>query len=403
MNLKRVHIASILIWLLFIIFLFITLEILFRLKFEYALDSLVLSKSPFFEWDKTKIYNKKFVQEKNSYFKNWPIKLETFESESVTPRYLFMPNLRFKFVKEVFVPTQSYGDTFWSSNSLGFRNKEFSVEKSPDRTRIAALGASTTEGTQGDNETYPYYLEKILKLKGHDVEVINAGHHAYVIKDIQAFFEESVLPLDPDILIFYEASNNIAWGEWLTYGNPGDWKSEYSFPVEFLYRYSAFFSYFFDRIISYREFNPKHTFDSLSEKKGLELYKQVVKEIVKTSKNHNIQPILMSFVSVANKDLRLSSSQYPRIWKDLNHNWYPFSYEEVNLIYSRYNDSLKEIAQEDEVPFFDLAAIFPKEPKYFYDHIHFMPEANKILANYLANYLESVALPNLKDQFQFDN
>lgn len=403
MNFRWIHAAGLLIWLLFIIGLIISAEIFFRLKFNYDLTSLKLVKSPFFEWDKTKIYNARFVKEKSTYFKNWPITLDTFDSETVIPRYLFKPNKKFKYIGEVFVEAEDDNDIFWSSNSLGIRNKEFSIDKQPGRIRIVALGASTTEGTQGDKETYPYYLEEMLKSKGYDVEVINAGHHAYVIRDIQSFFEMSVLPLKPDVLIFYEAANNIAWGEWLISGNPGDWKSEYSFLVEFLYRNSAIFNYLFDKSVGYWEFTPKHTFDPGGEKGGLELYKQTVKEIVKTSKDNNIKPVLMSFVSIAYEDLKLSSKQNPRIWKDLKHNWYPFSYGEVNFIYSKYNEALEDIARKDEILFFDLAKLFPRDPNYFYDHIHFLPQGNKILADYLSDYLIKEPLPELKEKLEQGN
>ena len=93
----------------------------------------------------------------------------------------------------------------YSHNSMGFRGKEISFQKT--KTRIIALGGSTTYGTSvGDNENWPYYLEQALE--GKD-EVLNFGVPGYTTVEniIQA---ELIVPeYHPDIVIIHCGLNDL--------------------------------------------------------------------------------------------------------------------------------------------------------------------------------------------------
>jgi lysophospholipase L1-like esterase len=97
---------------------------------------------------------------------------------------------------------------------LGFRGDEFSVEKLPKTVRIACVGASTTFCSEASNNaaTWPARLQALLQAKYPDVniQVINAGVGGYVITDSLKNLEHRVLPLEPDLVIFYEANNDMA-------------------------------------------------------------------------------------------------------------------------------------------------------------------------------------------------
>jgi lysophospholipase L1-like esterase len=97
-------------------------------------------------------------------------------------------------------------------NSLGYRGEEFDAVKPPGVYRIVALGGSTTYGIGlNDDETYPYYLQKELRERlGTDkVEVINAGLVSATSAESLSLFLFKVLPLDPDMVIFYEGYNDL--------------------------------------------------------------------------------------------------------------------------------------------------------------------------------------------------
>ena len=101
----------------------------------------------------------------------------------------------------------------WSSNSRGFRGPEIAVPKPADVYRIVCLGGSTTEGIGVSNdETYPAYLEKILasrRVQGRRVEVVNAGFSGFGSHDLFYVFRSLVLPLEPDLVLYYEVGNRV--------------------------------------------------------------------------------------------------------------------------------------------------------------------------------------------------
>jgi len=99
-------------------------------------------------------------------------------------------------------------------NSLGFRGDEITVAKPKRTVRIAALGASTTfcAEVSGNDATWPHRLQQALQRDHPEVtiQVVNAGVPGYVASDSLKNLQRRVLPLDPDLVIYYEANNDLA-------------------------------------------------------------------------------------------------------------------------------------------------------------------------------------------------
>jgi len=98
-------------------------------------------------------------------------------------------------------------------NSLGFRGDEISREKPANTVRIACLGASTTfcAEVSSNHHTWPYLLQERLKqaYPGVSIEVVNTSLGGYVAADNLKNLRHRVLPLDPDLVLYYEANNEI--------------------------------------------------------------------------------------------------------------------------------------------------------------------------------------------------
>jgi len=112
-----------------------------------------------------------------------------------------------------YFPTPNYRNGLTYHNSLGYRNKEFSLEKPPGIFRIVTLGGSTTYTIEvEDNEKmFTAQLEKILKDKyGYkNVEVINAGVGGYNSWESLINLQFRVLDTDPDLIIIYHGTNDV--------------------------------------------------------------------------------------------------------------------------------------------------------------------------------------------------
>jgi len=98
-------------------------------------------------------------------------------------------------------------------DSLGFRGPEFTREKPPHTVRIACLGASTTFSAEAssNDEVWTKLLQDKLQTAHPDVhfEVINAGVPGYTSAENLKNLRFRVLPLHPDVVLYYEANNEI--------------------------------------------------------------------------------------------------------------------------------------------------------------------------------------------------
>ena len=96
-------------------------------------------------------------------------------------------------------------------NSLGMRDKERNLKKTKGITRILVLGDSFTFGFGvNDNETYPYFLEKILDNKIKKFEVWNAGVSGYAPDTEYVYLKNNIGKIKPDIVLLgFYAGNDV--------------------------------------------------------------------------------------------------------------------------------------------------------------------------------------------------
>ncbi|MFH1502036.1 MAG: GDSL-type esterase/lipase family protein [Candidatus Eisenbacteria bacterium] len=99
---------------------------------------------------------------------------------------------------------KSVDGTWWFGiNANGFRDdRDFEYEKPETITRILVLGDSFTIGYEvQQQETYSAVLERCLRKRGLEVEVLNAGMSGSSTAEELVFFEQEGLRYDPDIVV----------------------------------------------------------------------------------------------------------------------------------------------------------------------------------------------------------
>jgi lysophospholipase L1-like esterase len=100
-----------------------------------------------------------------------------------------------------------------SHNSLGLRGKERAHPKPAGTFRIVTLGGSSVYGSQdsSDDSVWSERLERALATArpGTPIEVLNGGCLGYNSFEMLVQLELRVLPLSPDLVIVYEAINDM--------------------------------------------------------------------------------------------------------------------------------------------------------------------------------------------------
>jgi len=183
--------------------IFFTLELLIRIALSIRIGPDVL------------LYGTRFCKRQVTPFERWDYNRtkRTVEThENIVKKYSkYYPNQKRMDVNKK-------GEFFSVTiNSKGFRGKDYDLEKPDNILRIACLGGSSTFGyTDKDDETYPNYLEKILKEELHglkskkfnSVEVINLGIPHLDSEQIYSLFINEAISMKPDIVTFYEGVND---------------------------------------------------------------------------------------------------------------------------------------------------------------------------------------------------
>ena len=103
-------------------------------------------------------------------------------------------------------------------NSLGFRGEEFPPERIEGVLRIALLGGSTVYGPQvRDEETSASRLEELLRERGIEAEVINAGVPGWNSRETLLNWRLAIRPLAPDVLVIVDGRNEVFPQLWNAY------------------------------------------------------------------------------------------------------------------------------------------------------------------------------------------
>lgn len=367
-------------------------EVYARIAQDYEVVGLGLRERPdrYQAVQGLRIYNAAWLEHNHQYFTTSPA---TFPSAEQHPLYLFKPNLRMNSRR---LPLRQGEKVSWSTNSYAFRNAEFPVTKAPGTLRIVCLGASTTEGSQGDFETYPYYLGQQLRRRfpGRSIEVINAGHSGYRSNDVASLLRLRVIPLDPDFVVLYQAANDTPFpqpspdrGEWLgakaTHGvgslTHGLWTQ--------LYTRSALFGVVSDVSGVTAGMHASYRFDTKARTPSLlARYDKGTREIVQVAHKAGIKIVLSSFVTIASPHLRLSYRDSPAVFRQVYRYNYPFTPAQTGRVYDMFNAVSRKVASDLGAPYVDVAAGFPRDLRHMpIDNVHLSPEGNRELARRFAD------------------
>jgi lysophospholipase L1-like esterase len=133
-----------------------------------------------------------------------------------------------------------------------------------------------------------------------------------------------------------------------------------------------------------------HSFDDTTTKSGAAQYAATLRGMAAAAKSANTTLVFASFVTVANGDLRVDAQTDPLLFDQVYRTYYPLTPGEIGRAYAYYNNQTREVAAENNLSYYDLAAEFPKDPQYFpLDYIHFSPEGNRLFAHLVAQHLEN--------------
>ncbi len=306
-------------------------------------------------------------------------------------------------------------------NAQGFRGDDLQLVKPAGTFRVFAVGGSTTLGvTNPYAESYLYLLQTLLRERhpGVAIEVMNAGAPWYTTAHDLVGYEVEVRQYQPDLVIFFEAINDLTRSfspPWLA---TGDYKPDYSHylgpyarfqgpQVQFAGRPSALLTWdLFRRWLggAPNPFDIRHpenvakvaaTMRAVDNPpfRSIGSFRQYYDALIHAvqADGHTIFTASQPFIyrdDLSADDQRLLYFG-PLMCAD--HGTYP-SLPGMRRGMELYNDAAREVAASRHVPFLDFEGAVPKTAEYFSDDVHMRKGANTIVARVAADAIDAAGL-----------
>jgi lysophospholipase L1-like esterase len=319
-----------------------------------------------------------------------------------------------------YYPTPGYTKGKNRHNSLGYRGDEIVLPKPAGELRIVCVGGSTTYDSDIEDYrlAYPSRLEAELRARGFaNVTVVNAGAAGWTTWESLISLELRVLDLAPDIVIDFDSINDVhtrfVWPPELYRGDNSGYRAanqsglfmpsifEHSTLLRILMIRAGWVgshadisrtidrlapSYYGDvwrdqkRTGSYpdgifREVSP----DEMLERNSPRYFARNIANLVAVAKANGVDVVLASFAYSPDfpEEPRVTSPEYRRAIVE-------------------HNDVLRSVAERDGAAFFDFAAVFPTDRRYFTDGRHNNEEGAALKAKLFADFLVDSGLLSVR-------
>jgi lysophospholipase L1-like esterase len=331
----------------------------------------------------------------------------------------------------------AYGRVDRQHNEQGFRrDKDVSLEKSPNTVRIFITGGSTAYGATTDmpeytdnrwrllygNQTIDYYLEQNLNqaFPSQHWEVINAAAPAYQLNQELAEIQSVLLRYRPDYIILLDGNNDIGalWKhahknydpyayaegseEFNLLANPGSFRSLLLFLADWIHTNSAAFRIMQDHLRSMewgerktrQVGNPVHFSDLTSTEQAqfataqnqLGYYTHMVQQIQRILDLDGVKAIFLLQPEVELTHKQLTDSEQRMLDFELTVPGRTYSFQQL---FPEIAGRMTAIAREDGFAFLSLADAFDQTSEQtFSDDCHLTPEGNRIIAERLFQLLK---------------
>lgn len=349
--------------------------------------------------DMFKAWNANFVGDpcRHAYLCGAPGHLYLYDpsSDEARPPYRFLPNA-----------TTPIGLV---TNEYGFRGPPVPFARQPRTVRIAFIGASTTVGNHYFPYSYPEFVGNWLNLwagsrkLGVTFEILNAGRESITSSDNVVIVRGEVLPLRPDLLVYYEGANQFdlhtmtpdvphvasTAGEHCP-AQPavggaagGTWLDDLQYESALVRRIQALFS---ARNLPEggREW-PKKDY-TLAWPGGLDErdpditradlpvnLPTILRDLdtIRTAGNAvGAELVLASFFWLVRDGMLLDPIRHRSILDHINQNYGPFHYRDMERLAAFQNRVFAKYARAHDLAFIDVAHLMPFDPDLFVDAIH---------------------------------
>lgn len=299
-------------------------------------------------------------------------------------------------------------------NAYGFRGDALCNPKPARRQRIFFLGGSTVFcETDPFEKTHARLLQRSLQKHYSDrkIELYNAGYPWYTSEHSLINYLFKIKDLEPDLILVWHGINDLCRSfaqEDLTHGSYQPDYSHYLGPTARMAKHFAgmrakpqpfvtLYSYAFEKIarglggVLYSDLwqeTPTEADFPLKRFRSLDAFRRNMTSLVERAKLDGVRIVLATQPTIYREDLSDEEHRrvvFPRMFC-VEDGTYPNLASMIRAM-GRYNEHVRAIAAEQNVPLVDLDRLVPKEAEYFADDCHFTEKGNARVAHEIFEFL----------------
>ena len=258
-------------------------------------------------------------------------------------------------------------------NSHGLRGPEPEVPKPSGRTRIWALGGSSTYDVHAptDSHTWPSRLEAELQARGVDADVMNGGRPGEVLMGSWDQLLALNDTLQPDVIVLYHGPNDLRQGLKQQLGDRAELICDQDVlpPIDV----AAF------RWLERWDSTP-HPIPADWSSRRLTHWEDIergLRNVLKEARRMGLRAVVASHaLGPSDADGMLRYAEHMGL-----------APEGIEAAYAEYNQRAERIAVGERATFIDLAAEVPDTPENWGDPSHFAPVGSALAGRVLADAL----------------
>jgi len=285
-------------------------------------------------------------------------------------------------------------------NEFGYRGPSFLPQKPEGVCRIVILGGSAVfdQNARPGND-WPHLVQKSLRKMGYSgVEVINGGVPGHATFDSLGRLYSQIWVFNPDLVILYNAWNDVKYFRTLTPENPlislfkpydekGDLFTNYRGTLDRKLSTSQLYVKFRNRYFAWKRNSglegmiPEGEYQSSYGFYGLKQYKLNIELIVDGSRNIGATPLLLTqatLLSAQNSEVDRKKIGYE--YQLLSHNTLVKALREANQV-------VRSVAQKKGVELLDLAETLSGRSELFTDHVHTSRKGSREIADSITRFV----------------
>ena len=277
-----------------------------------------------------------------------------------------------------------------SINRWGLRGPEVSRNKPSDTVRIAAIGDSTAFGMEASSDDAVWVARMTARLRANDskhrFDAINGAVPGYTLANSTIRLAEEILPFGPDYVVIYQTGTDIAAHARRQFRSEYPTKNSDGRVSRFVRDNSLLFNLIrCNTTATAARLSLQRRHDRLDDR-GIKEYRKRLENVVSVARDAG-SIVLLCTCPRAFGDERAPSAQHTLAASALANNL-ALSLTGLNDAYERYNDAIRRVAKDMDVPLIDLDAIVPKRRAFFTDSVHLNDAGHRLVGETLAVTVE---------------